>query len=67
MLKYNDMKIDYEQLEQQLKKMQPRQKLYELVKNEMISRGRWKIASRGIAFKPGYDERRSDSRVGTKS
>ena len=36
------MAIDYNELEQKLAKMKPRQLLYELVKNEMVKRGHWK-------------------------
>lgn len=50
--------IDYDELESQLREMKPRQKLYELVKAEMIRRDRWKVAPRGKVFEKGYDERR---------
>lgn len=40
--------------------MQPRSKLYELIKAEMQARGHWKAAARGAAFKTGYDPRRSN-------
>jgi hypothetical protein len=39
--------IDYQELEKALRDMQPRQRLYEIVKAEMIKRGRWKQANRG--------------------
>jgi hypothetical protein len=58
------MNINYDELEQALKEMQPRQKLYELVRAEMVKRGRWKTAPRGIGFQKGRDPRRSNVRVG---
>jgi hypothetical protein len=51
--------MDYEKIEQKLRTMKPRQKLYELVKAEMVRRGRWKSARRGSEFKAGHDERRA--------
>ena len=36
------MALDYDELEQKLAKMKPRQRLYELVKQEMVKRGHWK-------------------------
>jgi len=39
--------IDYEEIEKALREMQPRQKLYILVKAEMVKRGRWKNKGRG--------------------
>jgi hypothetical protein len=41
------MAINYEELEKELAKMQPRQRLYEIVKSEMEKRGRWKKLPRG--------------------
>lgn len=41
------MAINYEELETELRKMKPRQRLYEIVKAEMKLRGRWKILTRG--------------------
>jgi hypothetical protein len=41
--------IDYVELQRALKDMQPRQKLYELIKAEMKRRGRWKNKDRGAA------------------
>jgi hypothetical protein len=43
--------MDFKELERMLKDMQPRQKLYELVKSEMQARGRWKAKPRGNPFK----------------
>jgi hypothetical protein len=48
----------YPGLEKELATMQPRQKLYELVKKEMQKRGHWKGAPRGTSFKKGKDNRR---------
>lgn len=42
------MSIDYEELERALAEMQQRQRLYELVKKEMIKRGHWKYLKRGF-------------------
>jgi hypothetical protein len=39
--------IDLLELQRALQSMQPRQKLYELIKAEMKRRGRWKNANRG--------------------
>lgn len=39
--------IDLRELEQALRDMQPRQAVYELVKAEMVRRGRWKAMPRG--------------------
>lgn len=50
--------MNYDELELKLKTMQPRTKLYELVKAEMIARDRWKTAPRGKGFNKGEDERR---------
>lgn len=56
---YNsDMTIDYDELEKALKNMKPRQKLFEMVKAEMIKRDRWKPEKRGVGFKKGDDPRR---------
>jgi protein associated with RNAse G/E len=41
------MAIDYNELEQKLKEMQPRQRLYEMVKKEVTRRGHWKNSPRG--------------------
>ena len=41
------MAIDYNELEQKLSKMKPRQRLFELVKQEMVKRGHWKQLPRG--------------------
>lgn len=43
--------VDLEELERALAKMQPRQKLYELIKKELKSRGRWKNKPRGRPYK----------------
>lgn len=51
--------MDYEALKKELAKMKPRQKLYEIVKAEMIKRDRWKLQKRGIGFRKGDDERRN--------
>lgn len=56
---YNEDMIDYDELEKALKKMKPRQRLYEIVKTEMIKRDRWKTQERGISFRKGDDERRA--------
>jgi hypothetical protein len=45
------MSLNYEELEQMLADMKPRQRLYELVKKEMVRRGRWKNRVRGIHAK----------------
>lgn len=50
--------IDYSELEQELKAMKPRQRLYELVKKEMKARGRWKQWVRGKPMQKGPDPRR---------
>lgn len=50
--------IDLKELEKQLRSMKPRQALYELVKKEMMRRGRWKQKPRGKSFNSGYDENR---------
>jgi hypothetical protein len=42
--------IDLKELEEALKVMQPRQQLYELIKAEMVRRGRWKLKPRGKSF-----------------
>jgi hypothetical protein len=52
--------LDFNEVEQELKKMKPRQRLYELVKNEMKRRGHWKPKARGIVFTKGYDPRRGE-------
>jgi len=39
--------IDLTELERALKDMQPRQRIYEIVKAEMVRRGRWKALPRG--------------------
>jgi hypothetical protein len=44
--------MNYDQLEQALKDMRPRQRLYELVKAEMKRRGHWKNLARGWQAKP---------------
>ena len=44
--------IDLAELAQALAKMQPRQKLYELVKAEVKRRGRWKYRPRGVYNHP---------------
>jgi hypothetical protein len=54
------MRMDYEALKEELAKMKPRQKLYELVKAEMIKRDRWKSSPRGAGFRKGSDPRRLD-------
>ena len=50
--------IDYDELEQALQHMQPRQKIYELVKREMKLRGHWKNKPRGNPMQRGHDARR---------
>jgi hypothetical protein len=47
--------IDFTELERELHKMQPRQKLYELIKAEMKRRGRWKNKNRGTDPAPRYE------------
>ncbi len=42
--------VKAEELEKILADMRPRQKNYELVKKEMIKRGRWKSKPRGRPF-----------------
>lgn len=39
--------IDLKVVEQALRDMKPRQRLYELIKHEMQRRGRWKLKNRG--------------------
>lgn len=51
--------IDLTELQHELTHMEPRQKLYELVKAEMQRRGRWKAKHRGKPMQTGYDPRRS--------
>lgn len=48
----------YLMLEQMLRRMTPRHRLYRLVKAEMVRRGNWKNKPRGEAFKAGHDDRR---------
>jgi hypothetical protein len=50
--------MDYDTLTKLLREMQPRQKMYELIKAEMIARGRWKAKPRGKAFNKGRDSNR---------
>jgi hypothetical protein len=50
--------IDLAELEQELRRMEPGSKLYELVKLEIQARGRWKAKPRGKVFKRGEDPRR---------
>jgi len=47
--------VDLTELQRALAEMQPRQKLYELIKAEMKRRGRWKNADRG-AKPPRYNK-----------
>lgn len=42
--------FDYEALERALAAMQPRSKLYELVRKEMVKRKRWRNKPRGKSF-----------------
>jgi hypothetical protein len=46
--------LNLTELERELHKMQPRQKLYELIKAEMKRRGRWKNKNRGTNPAPRY-------------
>lgn len=46
--------IDLAELAAELQKMQPRQKLYELIKAEMKRRKRWKNLNRGT--RPPYSK-----------
>jgi hypothetical protein len=41
------MAINYDELEKALAEMQPRQRLFEIVKDEMKKRGHWKYLRRG--------------------
>ena len=50
--------MNYQELEQELKKMSKRSTLFKLIKQEMKARGHWKPLPRGKAFQPGQDERR---------
>lgn len=43
-------KLDLNLITKALRKMQPRQRLYEIIKAEMIRRGRWKNLPRGKPF-----------------
>ena len=52
------MAIDYIELEQALKDMKPRQRLFELVKQQMKRRGHWKPKPRGVPMNKGNDPRR---------
>jgi len=51
-------KIDLTELQRALQLMQPRQKLYEIVKAEMKRRGHWKNKPRGNPMQRGHDARR---------
>jgi hypothetical protein len=51
--------MNYQELEQELKKMSKRSTLFKLIKQEMKARGHWKPLPRGKAFQPGQDERRN--------
>lgn len=42
------MAINYQELEKALSAMKPRQRLYEIVKKEMVKRGRWRVLARGF-------------------
>lgn len=50
--------LGYELIEEALREMKPRQKLYELVKAEMKRRNRWKAIARGLPMRRGSDSRR---------
>lgn len=50
--------INLDELQVALRRMKPRQKLYNLVRAEMLKRGRWKSAPRGKPFSKGSDPRR---------
>lgn len=50
--------IDPIKLEAELRKMQPRQKMYELIKAELERRGHWKRIAGGKQMQRGYDPRR---------
>lgn len=53
------MAINYDELAKALSDMKPRQRLYEIVKAEMVKRGRWKERPHGTPFKKGHDPRRA--------
>jgi hypothetical protein len=44
------MAIDYNELEKALRNMNERQKLFQIVKSEMLRRGHWKNLPRGKAI-----------------
>ena len=50
------------ELEIALRLMEPRQKLYELVKNEVKRRGHWKGTPRGRLFNKDYNPHREHQR-----
>jgi len=50
--------INLNELETMLTLMQPRQKMYQLIKAELKRRGHWKNHAGGTPMKPGYDPRR---------
>lgn len=50
--------IDLMELERALETMQPRHKLFAVIKAEMKRRGHWKAKARGIPMRRGHDERR---------
>lgn len=52
------MTINLKELEVGLATMQPRQRMYELIKAEMKRRGHRKNKAGGTPMKPGYDPRR---------
>ena len=53
------MALDFDELAVELRHMKRGSRLYELVKAEMVYRGKWTIKPRGKPFKTGHDERRS--------
>ena len=55
---YADMKINIDDLVQEMLVMAPRQRLYEAIKAEMKRRKRWKPWPKGKSFAKGYDPRR---------
>lgn len=59
--------IDLIELERALREMQPRQKLFELVKREVKQRGHWKAKPRGNPMQHGHDERRQSRATSNKA
>lgn len=48
----------WDELRAALAVMKPQSKLYEIVKDELTKRSRWKAAPRGVTMKKGEDPRR---------